>query len=117
MTIQQIADRLVVLCRQRQFRQAQEELYAADANSLKPDNGAFRTTYGLAALQAEGTAFWSRVETLHELTVSEPLVAAIYFSLVMRLDMTLPGVGRRVVDEICVYRVSDERIVQEQFFF
>ena len=117
MTIQQIADRLVVLCRQRQFRQAQDELYAPDAVSLKPENGAFRTTQGLAAIQAEGAAFWNRVETLHEITVSDPLVAATYFSVVMRLDMTLPGVGRRTVNEVCVYRVEADQIMQEQFFF
>lgn len=57
------------------------------------------------------------METLHEVTVSDPLVAATYFSVVMRLGLTLPGVGRRPVDEVCVYRVEADRIVQEQFFF
>lgn len=117
MTIHQIADRLVALCRQGQFQQAQQELYAADARSLKPEGGAFRTVHGLAAIEAEEAEFLSRIEAQHDLMVSDPLVAATYFSVVMKMALTLRGVGRLRVDEICVYQVAGGKIVQEQFFF
>ena len=117
MTTQQVADRLVDLCRQGQLQQARQELYADNAVSLKPENGTFRPINGLPAILAEGAAFQNQVETMHELTVFDPVVAATYFSVAMRMDMTLRGPGRRNVHEICVYHVVDGKVAQEQFFF
>ncbi|WP_223654159.1 nuclear transport factor 2 family protein [Hymenobacter psoromatis] len=117
MTTQQLADRLVHLCRQGLNAQARAELYADTAVSLKPENGTFRPVRGLEAIQAEGAAFLNLVETMHELVVSAPLLGERYFSVAMQMDMTLRGPGRQQVSEICVYQVADGKIVQEQFFF
>ena len=116
MNIQIIANRLVDLCRQGQLQQAQQELYAEDAVSLKPVNGSFRAVNGLAAIQEEQATFLSHTQ-IHSISVSGPLVATTYFSVVMTMDMTRQGSGRVTVNEVCVYKVIDGKIVQEQFFF
>jgi hypothetical protein len=35
----------------------------------------------------------------------------------MSIDATMKGMGRQVLDEVCVYEVKDGKIVQEQFFY
>ena len=117
MTIQEIADRLVSLCRQGLFQQAQQELYADNAVSLKPEGNTFRAVEGLAAIMAEEAEFLGQMEDLHDTAISDPIVGATYFSVAMMMDMTLRGPGRIKVDEIGVYKVANGKVVQEQFFF
>lgn len=120
MNTQQIANRLVELCRRGEFSQAQEELYAQDAVSLEPDGapaGPLGNARGLNAIREKGKAFDQTYEKIHGVTVSDPLVAGEYFSLVMGMDATWKQGGRYAMEEICVYRVRDGKIVLEQFFY
>ncbi len=120
MNTQQVANRLVELCRRGEFTKAQEELYAAEAVSLEPEgapSGALGNARGLDAIREKGKAFDQTYETIHGITVSEPLVAGEFFSLVMGLDATWKQGGRYAMEEICVYRVRDGKIVLEQFFY
>ena len=50
-------------------------------------------------------------------SVSEPVVAGNWFSVGMTLDVTYKGRGRTKLDEICLFRVRDSKIVREQFFY
>ena len=54
---------------------------------------------------------------VHSSEVSNPLVAANHFTVTMKMDMTLKGMGRMTMDEVCVYKVADGKIVHEQFIF
>ncbi|WP_342316642.1 nuclear transport factor 2 family protein [Lysobacter sp. FW306-1B-D06B] len=120
MSTQDIARRLVELCRAGAFEQALEELYADDAVSIEPDDippGALSNAEGLDAILRKSRRFWGGVETLHSVRCSEPLVAARWFSTALSVDVTFKGVGRIDIREICVYRVRDGRIVLEQFFY
>ena len=45
------------------------------------------------------------------------LVAGNWFSVAMSIDATYKDMGRVPMQEICVYRVRDGRIVSEQFFY
>lgn len=118
MTTQQIADRLVALCRQEEWTAAQTELYADDAVSIEP----FATeshpveTKGLPAILEKGRRFDASVETMHDLKVSDPLVAGNVFACTMHLDLTMKGQGRMQMSELCVYHVKDGKIVSERFF-
>jgi ketosteroid isomerase-like protein len=120
MNIESIAKRLVGLCREGNFEQAQKELYAANAVSIEPENlppGALGNAKGLAAILEKGKKFAELTEKVHAITVSEPLVADNWFSITMALDVTMKGRGRANMKEICVYHVRDGKIVQEQFFY
>jgi len=105
MTIKEIADRLVQLC-------------AEDAVSIEPyATPAFeKEIKGLAAIIEKGKKFESMVETVHNLEVSEPLLAANSFAITMHLNVTMKGQGAMDMTEICLYKVKDGKIISEEFF-
>lgn len=118
MNTQQIAERLAELCRKQDWETAHQELYAEDAVSLEPyPTPAFeKETRGRAAISQKGKKFDEMVETMHRITVSEPLVAGNAIAFRMEMDATMKGEGRTTMAEICVYMVKDGKIVSEQFF-
>jgi len=120
MNTQQVANRLIELCRRGEFTKAQDELYAQDAVSLEPEGapgGSLGNARGLDAIREKGKAFDQTYEKIHGITVSDALVAGEYFSIVMGLDATWKQGGRYAMEEICVYRVRNGKIVLEQFFY
>ena len=120
MNTEQVANRLVELCRRGEFQQAQNELYAQDAVSVEPEGapgGALGNARGLDAIREKGKAFDQTYETIHGITVGDPIVAGEFFSIVMGLDATWKQGGRYAMEEICVYRVRNGKIVLEQFFY
>lgn len=116
-TTQQVADRLVELCRQGQFEAAHTELYAEDAVSIEAEGAPVKVVEGLDAIQEKGRQFMSTVEEFHGVVVSEPLVAGDHFTVSMALDTTMKGRGRLTMEELCVYEVEDGKIISEQFFY
>ncbi|MEJ7746418.1 MAG: nuclear transport factor 2 family protein [Luteimonas sp.] len=120
MNTQQVADRLVALCRDGKYEQAQEELYAEDAVSIEMEgmsSGALGNVEGLPAIREKGREWKESIEMMHGGSISDPIVAGDWFSLVMGIDATYKGRGRMDMQEICVYRVRDGKIVHEQFFY
>jgi hypothetical protein len=117
MTTNEIALRLVALCRAGHWKTAQQELFAADAVSIEPDAtpGFEKETRGMAAITEKGKRFEEMVETMHALTVSDPLVAGNSFACTMILDVTMKGQPRMQLAELCVYEVKEGKIVSEQF--
>lgn len=118
MTTQQIANQLADYCRQGKWAAAQEALYANDAISIEPyPTPAFeKETKGLTAIIEKGKKFDSMVEKVHEIRVSDPLVADNSFAFVMGMDITMKEQGRMNMNELCVYSVKDGKIIAEEFF-
>ena len=118
MNTQQIAERLVALCREQKWEQAQSELFAADAVSIEPHAtpGLDKETTGLPAIIEKGRKFTQTVETMHSLTVGDPIVATQSFACIMKLDVTMKGQGRMNMSELCVYKVKDGKVISEEFF-
>jgi ketosteroid isomerase-like protein len=118
MTIQEIATRLVELCRKGQFETAQKELYAEDAVSIEQQGSpAFaKETKGLQAILEKGRLWEAMVEETHGLTVSEPLIAGNRLAIAMTFDVTMKERGHNVFKEIIVYDVKEGKIISEQFF-
>lgn len=120
MNVETIAKRLVALCREGKFEQAQRELYADNAVSIEPEGappGALGNAGSLAAIIEKGHQFNAMLETVHGSSVSEPVVAGNWFSIAMTMDVTMKGRGRQDMREICVYRVHNGKVVSEQFFY
>ena len=57
------------------------------------------------------------IEERHGGSFSDPLVSGRYFSVAMTLDATFKGMGRNLLEEVCVYEVKDGKIVFEQFHY
>ena len=120
MNIETIAKRLVALCREGKFEDAQRELYAADAVSIEPEDaptGPLGNAKGLPAIIEKGHQFNAGLEAMHGISVSEPVIASNWFSVAMTIDATMKGRGRMDMREICVYQVRDGKIAHEQFFY
>lgn len=117
MTTKEIADRLVALCREAKYEQAQKELYAENVVSKEPyATPAFeQVTKGLPAIIEKGRKFVAMIETMHSTSVSEPIVVGSSFACVMRLDVTMKGQGRMDMSELCVYDVKDGKVISEEF--
>lgn len=117
MTTQQVANRLVELCRKGEIFQAQEELYGDNILCLEPAHSQTPRTQGKEAVLAKGKIFASMIEERHDGFFSDPLVNGRYFSVACMLDATLKGMGRQKLEEICIYEVKDGKIIYEQFFY
>lgn len=117
MSTKEIANRLVELCRTGQWGAAQKELYADNCVSIEPKGSPAELVEGLEAIIKKGEQFNEMVEKFNSLEVSEPLVAENFFSITMNLDADFKGMGRVVMEEVCVYEVVNGKIVKEQFFF
>src|SRR5690242_11605313 len=118
MTTQEIANRLVELCREGDFETTQKELFADDAMSIEPyGTPEFeKETKGLQAIKEKGEKWNSMVETMHEMNVSEPLIASNSFAVTMQMHVTMKGGQDINMTELCVYTVKDGKITSEQFF-
>ena len=118
MTTQEVANRLIELSRQGKIKEVQKELFAAHAVSIEPNESMGpKIVNGLPAIIEKSILFDSVMEAFHGSKISEPLVAGNYFSISWWLDTTMKGQGRIQMEEICVYKVENGKIVSEQFFF
>ena len=117
MTTQQVANRLIELCRKGQIAEASQELYSDDIVSIEPAHAPTKSAKGKKAVAEKGAQFAAMIEQRHGGSFGDPIVAGRYFSAVMVLDATFKGHGRQTLEEICVYEVKDGKIVSEQFFF
>jgi ketosteroid isomerase-like protein len=121
MNTEQIAKRLVELCREGKGREAQDELYSSDAVSIEMEgiegSGMPTVARGIDAIREKGHQFYAGIEEVHGRTAGDPIVTGNWFAVVMTLDATMKGRGRMNMQEICVYQVRDGKIVREQFFY
>ncbi len=118
MTTQEVAKKLVELCRAGQYEQAVRELYSPEIVSVEAEGMPDRIVKGLAAVAEKGAKFESRLEKVNSSVISDPIVADNFFSCAMLMNVQLKGMPFPIdMDEIAVYHVKDGKIVREEFFF
>ncbi len=118
MTTQEIANQLVTLCREGKFEEVYRNLYSPEIKSIEPTNGNWDTVQGMDGLQKKGEKWQSMVKEFHSSDISDPIVAGDYFSCVMKTELTMNGMDERInMDEVCVYKVENGKVVSEQFFY
>ena len=121
MNTEQVAKRLVELCREGKGQQLQDELYSNDAVSVEMEGmqapGMPTVAKGMDAIREKGRQFNAGIEERHGGTVGDPIVMGNWFAVTMTMDATMKGRGRVNMEEICVYQVKDGKIVREQFFY
>jgi hypothetical protein len=119
MTTQEVADKLVKLCREGKFHEATEALYSPDIVSMEagaPPGGS-REAKGIAAVNAKGE-WWNANHEVHAVTVEGPLIAGSHFAVTFKLDVTFkPETRRFTMEEVAVYKVADGKVVYEEFFY
>jgi len=113
MSTERVAGRLIELCKDGKFLQAQHELYAPDIISIDPDGS---RTEGADKMNLKEEQFLAKLEKFHTINWSDPLVAGSYFTVKLKMEIELKKGGKRTLEEVCVYKVHDGKIVFEQFF-
>lgn len=118
MTTQEVAKRLVEICKTGDFDAAQKELFAEDAVSVEqhatPDFD--KETKGLKAIGEKAKKWNNMVEEMRSIEVSDPVVAGNSFACTIKMDVTMKGAGNMNMTELCVYKVKDGKIISEEFF-
>jgi ketosteroid isomerase-like protein len=117
MTTQEVADKLVQLCREGKNDQAIEELYAEDVISKEPKGSDMELTEGKEAVKNKTLKWEESVEEIHSASCSGPIVSDSHFAIVMNIDATYKAHGRMAMSEICVYEVKDGKIASDEFFY
>ena len=117
MEVEQIANRLVELCRQGKYMEAQNELYVNQAVSIEPEGSFWQSAEGIEALNGKIEQWNNMVVEVHSMEVSDPHIAGNFFSVVMANDITTGETGCISGSEIAVYEVGNGKIVREQFFY
>lgn len=117
MITQEVADKLVQLCREGKNYQAIDELYADNVISKEPKGSPMEVTTGKEAVKKKTRQWEESVEELHSAYCSGPIVADSHFSVVMEIDATYKERSRMKLREICVYEVKDGKIIADEFFY
>lgn len=118
MTTQEVANKLVELCRAGNYEQAIKELYSPNIVSVEPEGVPDRIASGIEAIIQKGINFDAKVERFNSSVITDPIVADNIFSCAMLLNVNFKGVPIPVdLNEICVYTVAEGKIVKEEFFY
>lgn len=118
MTTQDVANRMSELFKENKWDQVQLELFADDSESIEPAHSpGLKSVKGKEAIKKKGADFNAMIEEMHSGWVSDLVVGGNYISCAMGLDVTMKGMGRMNMNEICVYEVKDGKIMKEQFFY
>ena len=117
MTTQEVADKLVTLCREEKYKDAYD-LYADDAESIEMDGApGDKVTKGKENIWNAYLQWAEGIVEVHGGSVGDPIVAANHFVVPMSMDATFKEGGRWAFDELCMYQVEDGKIKRAQYFY
>ena len=117
MTTQEVADKLVTLCREEKYKDAYD-LYADDAESIEMDGvPGDKVTKGKENIWNAYLQWAEGIVEIHGGSVGDPIVAANHFVVPMSMDATFKEGGRWAFDELCMYQVEDGKIKRAQYFY
>ncbi len=115
MNVQEIANRLVELCRQGKYEECYQELYSPEVQSIEMDGSVCN---GFGEMKKKGDEWNAGIQEFHGSEIGEPIVSGNFFSLPMSMNITFKGAPAPMnFQEMCVYQVKDGKIIKEQFFY
>jgi hypothetical protein len=119
MSVTEIANRYVDLCKKGEFHACLDELFADDAVSVEAfaPPGSDPVATGLAAIRAKGE-WWFNNHEVHSGEVFGPYPNGNRFAVRFAFDITNKASKARVkMDEIGLFTVENGKIVREEFFY
>ena len=118
MTTLEVAARFNELAQQEKWFEIQDEFFAENVKSMDPPNSPyFGYAEGKAGVRKKGEDFTKRIEAVHRLYTSEPLVSGNHFAVGREKEITVQGFGRIEIRQIMLYEVKNGEIISEQFFY
>jgi ketosteroid isomerase-like protein len=119
MTVNEIAQDLVALCKTGDFETPGQKYWADDVVSVEPGGppGMDPVSRGKAAAAAKGE-WWAGAHTVNSTSVDGPWVNGDQFTVRFHMDVTVKESGQRqVMDEIALYTIKNGKIAEERFFY
>jgi hypothetical protein len=117
MSIQDIAADLVALCKAGDFETPGEKYWADDVVSYEAMPGDMARLVGKDAVRGKGE-WWAANHEVHSAEITGPFVNGDQFTVGFKMDITRKASGERVtMDEVGLYTVCDDKIVEERFFY
>ena len=117
-TTHEVALRYNELAKEEKWFEIQDELFTKTVKSIEPANSPYlKNAEGLDAVRQKGNDWIKKIEAVHRLHTTEPVVAGNHFAVGRDMDITVQGFGRIQINEIILYEVFDGLIVSEQFFY
>ncbi|MBL0745083.1 nuclear transport factor 2 family protein [Chryseolinea lacunae] len=117
MTTQDVANRFMELASLGKYVDIQHELFHDAIECIEPDHSPMPGVKGKTAVMERLRAWYENVVETHDGAITQPIVIGNFFALGMMADMTFKNAGRQKMEELCVYEVSDGKIVKEQYFY
>ncbi len=117
MNTEEVAQKVVELCRKKAWKEAINTLYANDIVSVEAHNphGGPTETTGIDGVRAK-TDWWINNMEVHDHKVGEPFVAHDRFVVQFDIDATDKESKKRFqMSEVGVYTVKNGKIVREEF--
>jgi hypothetical protein len=119
MSVNEIANRYVSLCKEGQFHKCLEELFSKDAVSVEAfaPPGQDPVATGIAAIRAK-SEWWNNNHEVHKAEVSGPYPNGNRFAVRFNFDITNKPSGKRMqMDEFGLFTVENGKITREEFFY
>jgi len=119
MSVSDVANGLVNLCREGKFMDAISQYYSDDIVSVEPV-GNEQMPAEMSRIEAirGKNQWWTDNHEVHGLEVARPYVSDDGFAVRFTIDATPKMTGQRVkMVEAAFYTVSDGKIVREEFYY
>jgi hypothetical protein len=117
MTTEEVARKVVELCRKRAWQEAVDTLYSKDIVSVEARSmdGSSPEMKGIEAVRGK-IEWWVNAMEVHDSKASDPFVAHDRFVVQFDIDVTEKASKKRFqMSEVGVYTVKDGKIVREEF--
>jgi hypothetical protein len=117
MTTEEVAKKVVELCRKQAWYEAVDQIYAKDIVSVEARtmDGSSPETRGIDGVRGK-VDWWVNNMEVHSSKVSGPFVAHDRFVVQFDVDITDKNSKERMqLSEVGVYTVKDGKIVREEF--
>ena len=119
MSVKDVAEQLVRLCREGNIQTCYDQLYSREILSIEPENfDGIKQAKGMEAVMLKLKEVAASVEEVHSTEIGDPIIAGNHFALTWKTVMTNKNSNRKTtVNEIAVFEVKNGKIVEEQFFY
>lgn len=119
MSVKEVAEKLVRLCREGNIQTCYDQLYSTKILSIEPESfTGIQKAKGLDTVMLKLKEVAASVKEVHSTEIGDPIVAANHFAITWKTIMTKVGSSEKtIVDEIAVFEVKNGKIIEEQFFY
>jgi hypothetical protein len=116
MSTKEVATAFAELCRAGKFDEAGQKFWSDDVLSIEPMTGDMARLQGRKAVEGKGK-WWAENHDFHGVKVEGPFLNGDEFTLRYEMEVTPKGKSRTKMTEIALYKVKNNKVVEERFYY